>query len=36
MLIDIIRFFTLNNREKKSKETKELKQAYRRNQKKLK
>ena len=28
MLIDILRFFGLDNQEKKTKETKELKQAY--------
>tara|TARA_B100001939_G_C16778626_1_gene545930 strand:+ start:533 stop:643 length:111 start_codon:yes stop_codon:yes gene_type:complete len=36
MLIDILRFFGLNHQEKKTKETKELKQAYRRKTKKLK
>jgi hypothetical protein len=36
MLIDILRFFGLDNQEKNTKETKELKQAYRRKTKKLK
>jgi|TARA_Y100000033_G_C2708951_1_gene92378 hypothetical protein len=37
MLIDILRFFGLNeNQNKNTKETKELKQAYRRKTKKLK